>query len=87
MRRYWIVIYLSIGATFGFLLARPPWFAALAGREWPHSWDEAKPVALALTLATGHGVLRAYLWLPSVAYHVFWSHQLTFDQWLTGGVW
>lgn len=87
MRRYWIVIYLSIGATFGFLLARPSWLTALAGRDWPHSWEEAKPLLIALTLATGHGVLRAYLWLPSVVYHLYWSHQLTFDQWLTGGVW
>jgi hypothetical protein len=86
MFRHWIVIYLSIGATFGFLLARPGWLATLAGASWPHDWNEAKPLAFGLFLAMGHGVLRAYLWLPSVAYHL-WTHQLTFDQWLVGGVW
>jgi len=29
---------------------------------------EAKPIAFALTMATGHGVLRMYSWLPSAIY-------------------
>jgi len=39
-----------------------------------------------LLLATGHGVLRAYAWLPSLIYHLT-EHHFTFDQWLTRGVW
>jgi hypothetical protein len=39
-----------------------------------------------LLVATGHGVLRGYAWLPSVIYHLA-THQLTFDQWLTAGAW
>jgi len=86
MRLHWITIYLSVGATFGFLMARPLWLAALAGQQWPHSWPEAKPQILSLSIATGHGVLRAYAWLPSLIYHLA-THELTFDQWLTQGVW
>lgn len=86
MRRYWIVVYLSIGSTFGFLIARPGWLTTLNGRSVPTSWAELHPLLLPLALASGHGVLRAYLWLPSVIYHL-WTHQLTFDQWLVGGVW
>jgi len=29
MRRNWVTIYLSVGATFGFILARPLWITAL----------------------------------------------------------
>jgi hypothetical protein len=35
-------------------------------------------------LALGHGVLRAYTWLPSFAYHIG-AHKMTFDRWLYNG--
>jgi hypothetical protein len=86
MIRTWIVIYLSVGATFGFILARPLWLAVLSGRGWPSDWAELQPMIMPLLVATGHGVLRGYAWLPSVIYHLA-THQLTFDQWLTAGAW
>ena len=76
MRRYWIVIYLSVGATFGFILARPLWLTALAGQGWPANWAQAKPLLFTLALATGHGALRIYTWLPSMVYYL-WTRQLT----------
>ena len=82
----WITIYLSIGGTFGFILARPLWIAAVAGQSWPHDWQQAKPLLFNLLMATGHGVLRAYAWLPSLIYHLT-EHRFTFDEWLTRGVW
>jgi hypothetical protein len=76
--------YITIGITLGVILAVPLWQAALAGQKLPHSWPEAKPLALALTLATGHGVLRVYSWLPSVIYHLAFAH-MSFQQWLFDG--
>ena len=86
MRRNWVTIYLSVGATFGFILARPLWITGLTSREWPRSCPQAQPLVFNLLLATGHGVLRAYAWLPSLIYHLT-EHHFTFDQWLTRGVW
>jgi hypothetical protein len=50
----------------------------------PHDWAEAKPTAFALAMATGHGVLRAYSWLPSAIYHLGF-HGWTFQHWLFDG--
>ncbi len=83
IRRNFIQTYITIGATFGFILIWPAW-AAILGRHWPHSWPEAKPPLLALMLALGHGVLRAYTWLPSLAYHIG-THRMTFEHWLYNG--
>lgn len=76
--------YITIGITLGVILAVPLWQAALAGQKLPHSWPEAKPMTIALLLATGHGVLRMYSWLPSVIYHLGFGH-MTFQQWLFDG--
>jgi hypothetical protein len=76
--------YITAGATQGVILAVPGWQAALAGRTMPHSWLEAKPLALALALATGHGVLRMYSWLPSAIYHLGFA-KIAFQQWLFSG--
>jgi hypothetical protein len=76
--------YITIGITLGVILAIPPWQAALAGRHVPHTWPEAKPLAIALALATGHGVLRMYSWLPSAIYHLGFT-KMTFQQWLFDG--
>ncbi len=73
--------YITIGATLGVILAVPPWQTTLTGLAMPHSWAEAKPVAFALTMATGHGVLRMYSWLPSAIYHLGF-HGWTFQHWL-----
>ena len=76
--------YLTVGITFGVILAVPPWQAALTGRTMPHTWAEAKPLALTLALASGHGVLRMYSWFPSAIYHLGFGH-MTFQQWLFDG--
>lgn len=62
----------------------PLWQSALAGKAMPQDWEEAKPLLLALTLASGHGVLRMYSWLPSLIYHVGF-HGMTFQHWLFDG--
>jgi hypothetical protein len=76
--------YITIGATLGVILAVPPWQVALAGRTMPKTWPEAEPLALALALASGHGVLRMYSWLSSIIYHVGF-HGMTFQHWLFDG--
>jgi hypothetical protein len=76
--------YVTIGATLGTILAVPPWQAALAGRTMPHTWTEAQPLLLALVLATGHGVLRMYSWLPSAIYFLGF-HGTTLQHWLFNG--
>jgi hypothetical protein len=52
----------------------------------PQDWQALKPLLVTLLLALGHGVLRAYLWLPSIAYHLG-THKMTFERWLFDGVW
>jgi biotin transporter BioY len=84
IRRNFIQTYMTIGATFGFILIWPAWAVILTGRQWPQTWSEAKPPLIALMLALGHGVLRAYTWLPSLAYHIG-AHKMTFDRWLYNG--
>jgi hypothetical protein len=86
MRGSLIKTYLTVGATFGFILAGPIWYDTLAGRAIPQNWPELKPLLIAFLLALGHGVLRAYLWLPSLAYNLG-THKMTFEHWLFGGVW
>ena len=84
MRFGLIRTYVTIGATFGVIIAVPLWQAALAGQRMPQNWPEAKPLLLALTLATGHGVLRMYSWLPSLIYYLGF-HGVTLQQWLFAG--
>ncbi|HTJ64008.1 MAG TPA: hypothetical protein VL899_09365 [Alphaproteobacteria bacterium] len=85
MRNFgWIRTYITIGITLGVILAVPAWQTILAGQTMPHSWPEAKPLALSLALATGHGVLRMYSWLPSAIYHLGFA-KMTFQQWLFAG--
>jgi hypothetical protein len=79
-----IQTYITIGATLGTILAVPLWQETIVGHDWPRSWAEAKPVALPLVLATGHGVLRMYSWLPSAIYYLG-VHHTPFREWLFDG--
>ena len=76
--------YITIGATQGVILAIPLWQTALAGKSMPQSWQEAKPILFDLAMATGHGVLRMYSWLPSAIYHIGF-HGWAFQHWLFDG--
>jgi hypothetical protein len=76
--------YVTVGATQGVILAIPSWQAALAGKSMPRAWPEAKPLLFDLAMATGHGVLRMYSWLPSAIYHIGF-HDWTFQHWLFDG--
>jgi membrane associated rhomboid family serine protease len=76
--------YITIGATLGVILATPLWQTALAGKSMPHDWPEAKPILFDLAMATGHGVLRMYSWLPSAIYHIGF-HDWAFQHWLFDG--
>lgn len=84
MRFGLIRTYITIGSTLGVILAVPLWQAALAGQNMPHTWAEAKPTAFALTMASGHGVLRMYSWLPSLIYYTG-VHDTPFKDWLFAG--
>lgn len=84
MRTGLIQPYVTIGLTFGVILAEPLWQTALAGQKMPQTWDQAKPLLFALTMASGHGVLRIYSWLPSLIYHVGF-HGVAFKDWLFTG--
>jgi hypothetical protein len=84
MRLGLIRTYITVGVTLGVIIAVPGWQAALAGQHMPHSWEAAKPLLLALTLATGHGVLRMYSWLPSMIYYLGF-HGVAFQKWLFVG--
>ncbi len=84
MRWGFVRTYITAGATQGVILAVPLWQAALAGQTVPRNWPEAKPLLFALTMATGHGVLRMYSWLPSLIYHVG-IHGIAFQHWLFDG--
>jgi hypothetical protein len=84
MRFGLIQTYVTVGATFGVIIAMPSWQAALAGQSLPRTWEAAKPILWAMTLATGHGVLRMYSWLPSLIYHLGF-HGVAFKAWLFDG--
>jgi hypothetical protein len=76
--------YITIGSTLGVILAVPLWQTALADQTMPHTWEEAKPTAFTLAMATGHGVLRMYSWLPSLIYYTGF-HGTPFKAWLFEG--
>ncbi len=82
--RWFLKTYLTVGATLGVILAVPGWQVALEGQPFLPSWNAAKPLGLKLLLATGHGVLRMYSWLPSLIYNMG-EHKLAFREWLFTG--
>jgi hypothetical protein len=86
MGRGFIQIYMTLGAIFGVILAGPLWYAALFGRAVPTNAPQIEALAVTLLIATLHGVLRAFLWLPSLVYNVG-MHKIAFVQWLFGGWW
>jgi hypothetical protein len=86
MGRNFVQIYMTLGAIFGLILAGPLWYAILFGHGVPASAAAIKTLLVALLIATLHGVLRAFLWLPSLVYNVG-MHKVAFVHWLFGGWW
>jgi hypothetical protein len=80
MGRNFVQIYMSLGAIFGVILAGPLWYAALFG----HAVPSTGPQIQSLLIATFHGVIRAFAWLPSLVYYVG-MHKMEFTHWLFGG--
>ena len=67
-------------------LAGPLWYAALFGHAVPSSAGQIQGLLMTLLVATLHGVLRAFLWLPSLVYNVG-MHKIAFTHWLFSGFW
>ena len=86
MGRNFVRIYMTIGAIFGVILAGPLWFAALFNGHVPSDAAQIKTLVIALLIATFHGVVRAFVWLPSLVYSVG-MHRMGFEHWLFGGWW
>jgi hypothetical protein len=86
MGRSFVQIYMTIGAIFGVILAGPRWYAILFGHGVPATSAAITGMLTALLIATLHGVLRAFLWLPSLVYNVG-MHKVAFVHWLFGGWW
>jgi hypothetical protein len=86
MRRSFTQIYMTIGAIFGVVLAGPQWFAALFGHAAPANAPQIQSLLITLLIATLHGVLRAFAWLPSIVYTVG-MHKIPFETWLFNGSW
>jgi hypothetical protein len=83
MGRGFVQIYMTIGAIFGVILAGPSWYEALSAHTAPSATAQ---LAVTLLTATVQGVLRAFLWLPSLVYNVG-MHKVAFVHWLFGGWW
>jgi hypothetical protein len=81
-----VQIYMTIGAILGVILAGPLWYGILFGHGVPATAAAIKGMVTALLIATLHGVLRAFLWLPSLVYNVG-MHKVAFVHWLFGGWW
>ena len=86
MGRSFVQIYMTLGAIFGVILAGPRWYGILFGHGVPDTASQVKVMLTALLIATLHGVLRAFLWLPSLVYNVG-MHKIAFVHWLFGGWW
>jgi hypothetical protein len=87
MGRNFVQIYMTVGAIFGIILGGPLWYAALFGRAVPSTAPQVQSLLVVLLIATLHGVVRAFVWLPSLAYYVG-VHHMAFEHWLFGsGVW
>jgi hypothetical protein len=84
MGRNFVQIYMTIGAIFGVILAGPLWYAALFGHAVPHDAPQIQSLLITLLIATFHGVVRAFAWLPSLVYYVA-MHKMAFTSWLFGG--
>jgi hypothetical protein len=81
-----VQIYMTIGAIFGVILAGPLWYAALFGHPVPTGSAQIQSLLITLLIATVHGVLRAFAWLPSLVYNVG-MHKMVFMHWLLSGWW
>lgn len=77
---------MTIGAIFGVVLAGPIWYVALFGHAVPSDSAQIQSLLMTLLVATLHGVIRAFAWLPSLVYNVA-MHKMTFTHWLFGGSW
>jgi len=81
-----VQIYMTLGAIFGVILAGPLWYAALFGHPVPSGSAQIQSLLVTLLIATVHGVLRAFAWLPSLVYNVG-MHKMVFMHWLLSGWW
>jgi hypothetical protein len=81
-----IQTYMTIGAIFGVILAGPLWYVALFGQPVPDNTGKIQSLLVMLLIATFHGVVRAFAWLPSLVYNVG-MHKMAFTHWLFGGSW
>jgi hypothetical protein len=86
MGRNFTQIYMTLGAIFGVILAGPLWYAALFGHPVPSDSAHIQSLLITLLIATFHGVLRAFAWLPSLVYNVG-MHKMAFETWLFSGAW
>jgi hypothetical protein len=86
MGRNFVQIYMTLGAIFGVILAGPLWYEALFGHPVPSDSAHIKSLLITLLIATFHGVLRAFAWLPSLVYNVG-MHKMAFMNWLFSGAW
>ena len=78
--------YMTIGAILGVLLAGPLWYVALFQRALPVDFPEVKTLLMLLLVATIHGVVRAFAWLPGLILHVG-MQKIAFGTWLFDGAW
>jgi hypothetical protein len=85
MQRF-VQTYMTIGAIFGVILAGPLWYAALFGQRVPGDAAQIQSLLVTVLIATFHGVVRAFAWLPSLVYNVG-MHKMAFMHWLFGGSW
>ncbi len=83
MGRNFVRSYMTIGAILGVILGGPLWYAALFGRAVPSSAPQVQSLLLVLLMATFHGVVRAFVWLPSLIYYVG-VHKMGFTPWMFG---
>ena len=86
MGRNFTQIYMTLGAIFGVILAGPLWYAALFGHAFPSGAPQIQSLLVTLLIATLHGVLRAFAWLPSLVYNVG-MHGMAFETWWFSGAW
>jgi len=88
-----VLLVTSVGQSFTsvpMLFAQPRYYGEFSDSGALRAGDKVRIAGMDvgtvqdLTLATGHGVLRVYSWLPSVIYHLGFTH-MTFQQWLFDG--
>jgi hypothetical protein len=78
--------YLLLGCIFGVIRGGPAWYAILFAGSLPTTLDGILRMLIELLVVTIYGVLRVFLWLPSLILKVA-SHGESFQHWLFSGAW